>query len=170
MDGILTNTYEPRGAGSHAQPRAQPRCPAGGRQAASWAPGRGGLTMAARTILLTALMPTAGADLTGQTCKPGQLTQLWRLQPNGTLQGHQSGTGIMECLTAEGKESNGVALSMQPCTATSLSRQRWELQPRTNFLVLAGSSPAMCANLEGYGTRPGTIVWGYSGCSTAACT
>jgi beta-glucosidase len=127
------------------------------------------LTMAARTILMAALMPTAGADLTGQTCKPGQLTQLWRLQPNGTLQGHQSGTGIMECLTAEGKESNGVALSMQPCTTTSLSRQRWELQPRTNFLVLAGSSPAMCANLEGYGTRPGTIVWGYSGCSTAAC-
>ena len=130
--------------------------------------------------LLALVVGVAVADLTGQKCED-RPEQQWKLGADGTLQGTRCRTGHgppgspckprsepPQCLTAGSKEAAGISLSLKPCASPPTAEQKWEITSADSFLVLS-SDATMCANLEGYGTLPGTAVWGYKGCSTKVC-
>lgn len=84
----------------------------------------------------------------------------------------QSGTTLLvggACLTcAAWPPSDGTALTLAPCDGTP--QQDWNLVPgggdNAISLTLAANT-ALCVNLAGYGTTPGTQVWLYT--CTDAC-
>ena len=106
------------------------------------------------------------ADLTGQVCKDAQ-EQKWKLGSDGALQGTATAGEALQCLTAGGSEDAGIALSLKPCESPLTEQQKWEMT-KDSFLVLSAKN-TMCVNLRGYGTTPGTAVWGFPSCSKAVC-
>jgi len=121
------------------------------------------MVWAARAAAVLAIVMACRANLTGQRCTGGA-TQQWLLAADGTVKSASAGT----CLTAaSGTAKGGIELSLAPCTGSN-PLQQWTLEPSLDFLVLK-TAPTICANLENYGTQPGSTVWGFNPCNPGDC-
>lgn len=133
-----------------------------------WSKRLAALTLATIAISAAIGACAAAGSVTGQSCVAGLPSQTWQLHTDGTL---RSSAGA--CLTASAAPSSdsGDKLSMEPCANASSSAaalQEWEYSLGTGMITLKGATGPTCANLQGYGTSPGTPVWLYNPCTTGS--
>jgi len=98
------------------------------------------------------------AQVIGSTCNSSSSSQIWNYNvTSGKLQSSSPG---LPCLTLSSFPGDGTQLLMSPCLSEGSGSDLQSFDFITGNLIVARLAPTKCVNLAGYGTSPGTIVWG----------
>jgi hypothetical protein len=120
-----------------------------------------GRTAAAALLLLPQL---AAAGVTGAACVGGASPPPYQVFTFSSGQLKTAGG----CLAAAATPiTDGTALALKPCDPSDPA-QRFAYTAAGPISLTSASQPAMCVNLAGYGTAPGTAAWLFT-CSAGNC-
>lgn len=107
---------------------------------------------------------TSAAAVTGEVCVAAHPAQQFTAAANASLR-----VGGACLAAAAWPAADQTAITLAPCDGSPA--QAWALAPSAGANAISltlAALPALCANLAGYGTTPGTQVWLFS-CTPADC-